>query len=188
MPHASSENPIAREQLIQLAAVAFRSAGVGDRNGPSATPWLAPRDQLERVDDDPRVRQLGADRLAVGAVRIDRGDLDRPSRALGKRAQERLMRGGGRRAPPPRAGDRDRTHRGQLDDAPRPATAAAAVAPRERSAGRRDRRRARARPDTSPSRIAGPLGVRGLVSLSDAAQERPTCKFRFRGNSARGWP
>jgi hypothetical protein len=42
------------------------------------------------IDDDPRVRELGADRLAVRLVGIDRDHLDRPPRVRRERAQVAL--------------------------------------------------------------------------------------------------
>lgn len=47
-------------------------------------------DQMEVITDDPRVRQLGADRFAVGIVGVDRDHLDHASILLGQRAQVAL--------------------------------------------------------------------------------------------------
>ena len=47
-------------------------------------------DQVEVVDDDPGVRQFGADRLPVGVVGVDRDDLDRAPCVFGQRAQVAL--------------------------------------------------------------------------------------------------
>ena len=47
-------------------------------------------DQVEVIADDPRVRQLGPDRLAIGVIGVDRDDLDRQAGLLWQRAQVAL--------------------------------------------------------------------------------------------------
>jgi hypothetical protein len=47
-------------------------------------------DEVEVIDDDPGVRQFGADRLPVSVMGVDRDDLDRPPVSLRERLQPAL--------------------------------------------------------------------------------------------------